>query len=444
MISCNIFFKICLEDVIIIFLTDDKRKKELCNSRDMEMRVGDSFGMNCLADSLLQCLSFHNMIDATQEDISDVHWRRRLCAAAREFLCQQSDDWLRPRQKDEHNGIRTVAQDEHDKAFLEHQRHAKVIVMYFLDNFGKTKVQQTRGIRLLVFSRFDDDDITPDDLVINIYADHLSSLPPLDIFLYNTTGKQTTGYQYDPVFFLDRRKRPRLTPDSKTKKEGITQSSQPKVLPASSMSNVKSKRLEGLQKQIPTYLNAVDPFRRTCESAVCTSGCDKQNKQADMNNDTNSKSELDDFIADAIPMEEEYNGFYTVRGYDFKGSPDKLRDELEQALHTLSLLFREHPTLPADHSDLTKPLQEALSEECGLLLPCKHCAFNGCGWTGNDAITFTQHINEKHKPALESAVQAYKALKPVHHKDEIILALSMYNEGIPLPSVEVLLLQVIL
>ena len=196
----------------------------------MEMRVGDSFGMNCLADSLLQCLSFHNMIDATQEDISDVHWRRRLCAAARELLCQQSDDWLRPRQKDEHNGIRTVAQDEHDKAFLEHQRHAKVIVMYFLDNFGKTKVQQTRGIRLLVFSRFDDDDITPDDLVINIYADHLSSLPPLDIFLYNTTGKQTTGYQYDPVFFLDRRKRPRLTPDSKTKKEGITQSSQPKAL----------------------------------------------------------------------------------------------------------------------------------------------------------------------------------------------------------------------
>ena len=194
-------------------LTDDKRKKELCNSRDMEMRVGDSFGMNCLADSLLQCLSFHNMIDATQEDISDVHWRRRLCAAARELLCQQSDDWLRPRQKDEHNGIRTVAQDEHDKAFLEHQRHAKVIVMYFLDNFGKTKVQQTRGIRLLVFSRFDDDDITPDDLVIHIYADHLSSLPPLDIFLYNTTGKQTTGYQYDPVFFLDRRKRPRLTPD---------------------------------------------------------------------------------------------------------------------------------------------------------------------------------------------------------------------------------------
>ena len=133
------FLKISLEDVIINFVTDDKRKKELCNSRDMEMQVGDSFGMNCLADSLLQCLLFHNMIDATQEDISDVHWRRRLCARAREFVCQQSDDWLRPRQKDEHNGIRTVAQDEHDKAFLEHQRHAKVIVMYFLDNFGKQK-----------------------------------------------------------------------------------------------------------------------------------------------------------------------------------------------------------------------------------------------------------------------------------------------------------------
>ena len=172
-------------------------------------------------------------------------------------------------------------------------------------------------------------------------------------------------------------------------------------------------------------MNAVDPFRKTCESVLCTSDCNKQNNHTDSKDDIKSTSELEDFIAEAIPMEEEYNGFYTVRGFDFKESPDKLRDELEQALHTLSLFFREHPTLPADHTDMTEPLQEALSEECGLLLPCKHCAFNGCGWTGHDAITFTQHINEKHKPALESAVQAYKALKPVHYKDEIILALSI-------------------
>ena len=71
------------------------------------------------------------------------------------------------------------------------------------------------------------------------------------------------------------------------------------------MSSVTSKRLIGLQKQIPTYLNAVDPFRRTCESAVCTSGCNKKNNPKDLNDDTKSKSEADDFIAEAIPMEEE-------------------------------------------------------------------------------------------------------------------------------------------
>ena len=65
----------------------------------MEVRVGDSFGMNCLADFLLQCLVFHHMIETLQEETSDVQWRRRLCASARDYLCQHADDWLRPKQK---------------------------------------------------------------------------------------------------------------------------------------------------------------------------------------------------------------------------------------------------------------------------------------------------------------------------------------------------------
>lgn len=110
-------------------------------------------------------------------------------------------------------------------------------------------VEQTRGLRLIIFSKFDDDDITPDDLAIEIYANHLYSIPPLEIFLYNTTGKQTTGYHYDPVFLLDRRKRPRLNPGLTQKKQCITQPSQPTVLPTSSISKVTSKRVEGLQKK---------------------------------------------------------------------------------------------------------------------------------------------------------------------------------------------------
>ena len=80
------------------------------------------------------------------------------------------------------------------------------------------KIEPNRGIRLIIFSKFDDDDITPDDLAIEIYANHLYSIPPLEIFLYNTTGKQTTGYHYDPVFLVDRRKRLRLTPGQKKKR----------------------------------------------------------------------------------------------------------------------------------------------------------------------------------------------------------------------------------
>ena len=82
-------------------------------------------------------------------------------------------------------------------------------------------MEQTRGVRLIVFSRFDDDDISPDDLAIEIYTDPIYSIPPLEFFLYNTTGKQTTGYHYDPVFFLDRRKRPRLTPGLKKRSNAL-------------------------------------------------------------------------------------------------------------------------------------------------------------------------------------------------------------------------------
>ena len=47
--------KISMEHVVINCLTDEKRKQELLSSNHMEVRVGDAFGMNCLADSLLQC-----------------------------------------------------------------------------------------------------------------------------------------------------------------------------------------------------------------------------------------------------------------------------------------------------------------------------------------------------------------------------------------------------
>ena len=93
-------------------------------------------------------------------------------------------------------------------------------------------------------------------------------------------------------------------------------------------------------------------------------------------------------------------------------------------------MFREHPTLPANPDTVTQPLQEALRDDCGLSLPRKHCAFKGCGWNGPDAFSFTKHIDDCHRPVLAASMEAYKALRPVHRKDEATLAASMYNEGI--------------
>ena len=142
------------------------------------------------------------------------------------------------------------------------KRHAEALVMYFLDYYGKSGVDRSRGVRVIVFSRFDGEDINPEDSAIEISMNKSVAILPLDMFLYNTTGKQTTGYHYDPVFQIDRRKRPRLKPDVKEQLHCIRASSQQTVLPKSSILDVKSKRLEGLQKKVPTYLNTVDPFRK--------------------------------------------------------------------------------------------------------------------------------------------------------------------------------------
>ena len=117
-----------------------------------------------------------------QKETSEVQWRRRLCASARDHLCRYADEWLRPRQRDEHNAIRCVAQDEHENAFLEHHRHAETLVMYLLDYYGKSGVDRSRGVRVIVLSRFDNEDINPEDFAIEISMTQSVAIPPLEMF----------------------------------------------------------------------------------------------------------------------------------------------------------------------------------------------------------------------------------------------------------------------
>ena len=177
-------------------------------------------------------------------------------------------------------------------------------------------------------------------------------------------------------------------------------------------------------------MKTVNPF--DVESNVFVSGdsCDVTSTTATTTPTNMADIGQDECIGKDVPAEEEYNGFYRVRPMSFHDSPDSLRGVLEDALHTLSLMFREYPTLPASPADTTQHLFEARENHCALLLPRKHCAFRGCGWCGPDALSLAKHIDDDHRRVLDGAMKAYKDFRTVRCQDECILALSVYNEGI--------------
>ena len=172
------------------------------------------------------------------------------------------------------------------------------------------------------------------------------------------------------------------------------------------------------QTKTNTFLRVEDPFSKSCSSFICGGNCEGKEKEqnADVRNGKgegeHENAELD------LGQEEEYNGFYVLRCKDFGTSPDTLREHLDAALGTLSEMFRNYPTLPADPVNAMEHMEEARDDATALLLPRKHCAFKCCDWNGSDEVALVQHIHENHLTALTPGIQAFQALKLVHRKDE--------------------------
>ena len=82
-----------------------------------------------------------------------------------------------------------------------------------------------------------------------------------------------------------------------------------------------------------------------------------------------------------------YNMCYQVSAVNDLDNPDVLRKDFHVALDYLSLLFRDHPTLPGDPANPLEEFPASASRETALLLPSKHCAFRGCSWCGKDVVS---------------------------------------------------------
>ena len=97
----------------------------------------------------------------------------------------------------------------------------------------------------------------------------------------------------------------------------------------------------------------------------------------------------------------------------------------------LSLLFRDHPTLPGDPANPLEEFPLSASNDTASLLPSKHCAFKAFSWCGADAASQVDHLLEVHEEEdLRAAVTFFQALRPNMWSVARVLALSVYNEDI--------------
>ena len=144
--------------------TDQERRSELERTRRKRVGRGDGHNHECLADSILQLLSFHGFVSATFLDDRD--GRRRACAQCRNHLVTHVNHHLHPIVRTE-NGCedKSASDEEHARAYLQHDAHAETIIRFFLAQpYATGRVMRPCGMKIRVYTRWDSPTIDPDGL----------------------------------------------------------------------------------------------------------------------------------------------------------------------------------------------------------------------------------------------------------------------------------------
>jgi len=168
---------------LIIRKTDALRRQELLKD-GWVFHSASGDGSNCLADSLLQLLVLHGLLQPVPPE-------ERLigCGAFRSHLLEHPR--LQPRDAD----------DRLDPlAYLQHHRHAEAAVYFFLDRFSTARDQvrlPDSGLQLVVHSRMDAK--LPEDRTVICRGSGVAG-DVLQLTMFNTTGDGFQGRHYDALF----------------------------------------------------------------------------------------------------------------------------------------------------------------------------------------------------------------------------------------------------
>ena len=171
---------------------------------------GELHGENdCCADSLLQLLAAHGFVPAALLGNAGKGMRKSLCVQCRQHLVEHADERLHPQILDASGARAHAYQAEHNRAHLQHDLHAEAIVRFFLAHANANNTEVTcplspRGVRIVVYTRYDSLLVDPEELSLVFGREHGATAQgledPVRLEMYNVSGNDHFGYHYKPVF----------------------------------------------------------------------------------------------------------------------------------------------------------------------------------------------------------------------------------------------------
>ena len=395
------FFRIVTDNEDVLAKSDEDRLLEL-KARGLRRERGLVFGRNdCLSDSLLQCMAAAGMFSrplAEQE-------RNAACRVAREALVFNDDVSLRPRRRDPFTG---EDEGEHQRAFLQHDIHAEPVMETFLEHFEGILAQDAANVavQLIVYTRFDSDTLPPTESRIR---GDFEANGTVQFQLYSNSGEGISGVHYDPLFPVEIG---HAVSDGGSDREDAGDKSGP----AGSAEELTDQEAEHSNEDIsvPSPASqtscageASDAEQRTSPLPSASKGVAQSKPkwatpapaEADPAPDGGGDNELESLSDDPGDRSDDSDVFHAaVR-------PDRFstREDCEHNIAVrLSKLLRDRPLLPPHPADPTLPWLDVSS---GISLPVAHCAFSGCGWTGDHSDDIDRHICDEHAGDFEECGQ---------------------------------------
>ena len=152
---------VSLTHMVVSFPSDAERRIQVIREGVL---FGDSegFDYDCLSDSLLQLLLHNKMFKHPSVDVNVSTWRREACEAVRAHLCSHEDERLWPLQRDQNNRVREVYSEQHNRVYLKHSSHSAAIIQLCFKYAASDDVNVSRGVRMIIHSRFDSVDLRDD------------------------------------------------------------------------------------------------------------------------------------------------------------------------------------------------------------------------------------------------------------------------------------------